>query len=207
MQSKADSLHALKRSWPSICEQCLSVLGSELHYQAMIYHCLRTAGSVPIDQIGMNVKMYIESPVSAKFQQLDLKKHPGFRGGFEPIPDIAIFTPSIKGDWRRRNRLQTMQTCLMALEVKASGRAGSRLRPGEILEDISKLAAHREEAVSLGAGFVPVMLVIDSARDPRERMTSSGLESSQAYASESKVGFLYLSPEDRRVQLETNLLL
>ena len=156
---------------------------------------------MPTDQIGMNVQMYIDSPVSEKFRELDRKKHPRFRGGFEPIPDVAIFSPAIKRDWRRRNRVQTLQSCLMAIEVKASERSGSRLQPGEIKEDISKLAAHQQEAVAREAGFVPVMLVIDSARSSKERMTPSGLESSQALASELGVGFLYVSPEARRVQL------
>ena len=202
MQSMSETLDSLKLAWSEISDQCLSVLGSELHYQAMIYHCLRTTGRVPIDQIGMNVKMYVDSPVSTKFRELDQRKHKDFRGGFEPIPDVAIFGPAVKGDWRRRNRLETLVSCLMAIEVKASERAGSRLRPGEIREDISKLSAHREEAISRGSDFLPVMLVIDSARESKERMTPTGLESARNYALESEVGFLYASPVTQIVQLD-----
>ncbi|MGI9280021.1 MAG: hypothetical protein ACR2PX_10390 [Endozoicomonas sp.] len=62
-----DAKDALLRAWPMIQEECLQVLGSELHYQAMLYHCLRTAGAVPIDQLGMNVKIWISNPVSSLF--------------------------------------------------------------------------------------------------------------------------------------------
>jgi len=62
MNNQADAKEALMRAWPSIVRECRQVLGSELHYQAMIYHCLRHYGKVPIDQIGMNVKMSINKP-------------------------------------------------------------------------------------------------------------------------------------------------
>ena len=202
MRSLSDALSVLDKTWPAIADDCLAVLGSELHYQAMIYHCLRSVGAVPIDQIGMNVKMYIEKPVSAKFQQLGQRKHADYRGGFEPIPDVALFGPENAGDWRRRSRAHTLKTCVMAIEVKASERANSRLRPGEIRDDIEKLAAHREEALFRDADFAPVMLVIDSARDTAERMTSSGVEASLECARQCKVGFLYASPKLRLAHLE-----
>jgi hypothetical protein len=86
----------------------LSVLGSELHYHAMIYHSLRTVGNVPLGQLGMNVKMWIDDPVSELFLTLDRRKHQNYQGGFEPIPDVVIFNPSINLDWRRRNRKEIL---------------------------------------------------------------------------------------------------
>ena len=56
----------------------------------------------------MNVKMWISEPVTPLFQELDEKKHEQFRGGFEPIPDVAMFSEDVNGDWRRRNNEQTL---------------------------------------------------------------------------------------------------
>src|SRR3954462_6798811 len=36
-----DALEALQRSWPTFVIERRFVLGSELHYQAFLYHCLR----------------------------------------------------------------------------------------------------------------------------------------------------------------------
>ena len=74
MHTVEDALTALDLAWPKIKFECLSVLGSELHYQAMIYHLLREHGKVPVEQLGMNVKMWIANPVSLLFQQLAQKK-------------------------------------------------------------------------------------------------------------------------------------
>lgn len=194
MENLDDAKLAIRNAWPKIKSECLAVLGSELHYQAMIYHLLREQGKVPTEQIGMNVKMWIDSPNSELFRQLDKKKHHAYQGGFEPIPDVVIFKPSINGDWRRRNNEKTLLNMLVAIEVKASERANGRLQPSEIILDIQKLAAHREEVVSKGAEMFPVMLVIDSAPNENERMTAHALQKSQALASELQVGFLYVSP-------------
>jgi len=194
MQTIKEAMSALNAAWPSIKSECLSVLGSELHYQAMIYHCLRQY-DVPIDQLGMNVKMMIYDPISPLFKELTEKRHQDFRGGFEPIPDIVIFKPSIKGDWRRRNYEKTLSYMLVAIEVKASERERGRLRPGEIIQDISKLSAHRDEVESKGSTMYPVMIIIDSAPLPKERMTQSGYEESIKAATDSNVGLMYTSPE------------
>lgn len=84
----------------------------------------------------MNVKMWIDNPVSELFRKLDLRKHENFRGGFEPIPDVCLFSPRVKSDWRRRKRKETLEALLLAVEIKASERADSRLGPGEIIKDI-----------------------------------------------------------------------
>jgi len=194
MQNLDEAKQALQNMWPALKKECLSVLGSELHYQAMIYHLLRTHGNVPLGQIGMNVKMWVTNPVSSLFQELDKKKHVDFQGGFEPIPDIVIFKPTINGDWRRRNNESTLTNMLIAIEVKASERANGRLLPSEITLDIKKLAAHREEVKSKKSDVFPVMLVIDSAPDVGEQMTETALKTSQALANELQVGFLYISP-------------
>jgi len=196
MENLAQAKLAIKSAWPKIQSECLAVLGSELHYQAMIYHLLREQGKVPLNQIGMNVKMWIDSPKSELFRQLDKRKHHAYQGGFEPIPDVVIFKPSINGDWRRRNNEETLLNMLVAIEVKASERANSRLQPSEITLDIQKLAAHREEAVRKGAEMFPIMLIIDSALNENERMTAHALEKCRALASDLEVGFLYASPTD-----------
>jgi len=194
MNDLNEAKDAIHKAWSIIKTECLSVLGSELHYQAMIYHLLRTEGNIPLKQLGMNVKMWIDNPVSELFQELDQRKHRDFQGGFEPIPDIVIFKPSINGDWRRRNNDETLTNMLVAIEVKASEREKSRLKPSEIMLDIQKLAAHRGEVLARGADVFPLMLVIDSAPKQEERMTESALAKSQELALQLSVGFLYVSP-------------
>ena len=186
---------ALLSAWPKIKEECLSVFGSELHYQAMVYHCLRDHGPVPVSQLGTNVKIWIDSPRSRLFKSLDKKKHKDYQGGFEPIPDVVIFHPSINSDWRRRNRDNTLTRMLISMEVKASERSKSRLQPGEIVADIEKLAALREEVEHKGSKMFPVIVVIDSAPLDEERMTSYGKELFVDRARELEVGVLYCSQE------------
>ena len=189
-----DAKQKLVMAWPHIINESRLALGSELFYQAVVYHCLRTYGQVPIEQLGMNVKMYIANPVSQLFRVLDSRKHSDYQGGFEPIPDICLFSQTVQADWRRRNKTITLASLLLAIEVKASERAKGRLRSGEIIGDIEKLAAHRQEAEAYGASFFPVMMVIDTAPLANERMTNKSLLASQAKATEHKVGFLYISP-------------
>ncbi len=171
------------------------MLASELHYQAMVYYCLRKEGRVPLGQIGMNVKMWIDSPVSDLFKLLDRKKHIDFQGGFEPIPDVCLFSSSVDGDWRRRKRKKTLSSLLVAIEVKASERKNGRLRSGEVINDIKKLAAHRAEAEARGSTFLPIMMVIDTAPEKVEQMTASSLAASEAAAQENGVEFLYVSKD------------
>ena len=185
----------MKQAWPSIVDECLKVLGSELHYQAMVYHCLRQYAQVPVDQLGMNVKMLISNPASALFKKLDRKRHADYQGAFEPIPDVVIFSPEIDGDWRRRNREKTLKSMLMAIEVKASERQGGRLRYGELSNDIEKLAAHREEVEHLGSDMLPVMMVIDTAPEETERTRNETIKRCVELARERDVLFLYLSSE------------
>jgi hypothetical protein len=196
MNNLNEAKQAIQKAWPIIKTECLSVLGSELHYQAMIYHLLRTEGNIPLKQLGMNVKMWIDNPVSELFQTLDKRKHQDFQGGFEPIPDVVIFKPSINGDWRRRNNHETLTNMLVAIEVKASEREKSRLQPSEITLDIQKLAALRDEVLARDSDVLPLMLVIDSAPKQEERMTESALAKSQELALELGVGFLYISPNN-----------
>ena len=188
-----DALCALDAAWPHIVEDCRSVLGGELHYQAMIYHCLRTSG-ISRFQIGMNVKQLIITPISTLFQSLDIRKHENFRGGFEPIPDIIIFTSAVEGDWRRRNKEVTLANMLLAIEVKASERAKGRLSVREIQRDIEKLAAHRDEVRHRGADMHPVMMVVDTAPDLNERMPEASADQCIGLAEAAKVAFFYLSP-------------
>ena len=47
----------------------------------------------------MNVKMWIDNPVSELFRKFDLRKHEDYRGGFESIPDVYLFSTRVEGDW------------------------------------------------------------------------------------------------------------
>ncbi len=194
LDSPADAARLLTAAWPAMVSDCRAVLGSELHYQAMIYCALRDAGA-PRGQVGMNVKQWITDVVSDRFRALDLRKKDGFRGGFEPIPDIVLFTDRIAGDWRRRNREATLHHALCVIEVKASERAGGRLGRAEILRDIGKLAAHRVEARHRGFDFLPVMLVVDTAPLADERMRPADRVSCRTAAVAGGLGWLYVGPD------------
>lgn len=187
-----DAKLLLQSAWPAIVEECRAVLGGELHYQAVIYHCLRNAGC-PRGQMGMNVKQFIEKPVTELFQKWEVSTNPAFSGGFEPIPDIVLFTPDIGGNWQRRNYENTLRHMRCAIEVKASERAKRRLTTGEIRSDIAKLAAHRDEALHLGGAMWPVMMVIDVATDPNEQMRESTITECAGYAVGENVAWLYAS--------------
>lgn len=193
MKSIEEAKIIFNDTWSEIKNECMNVYGSELHYQAMIYHCLRNYGNVPKEQIGMNVKMWIDNPVSKVFQDLVRKRHEDYRGGFEPIPDIVLFSPNINSDWRRRSYKNSLNNMFVAIEVKASEREKSRLRPKEIITDIEKLDAHRIEVENRGAAMFPVMLIIDSAPLDKELMTNAGLEESRLKAEELNVALLYIS--------------
>lgn len=194
METIQEATGKLVEAWPHIVSECRQALGSELFYQAVVYHCLRSYAQVSVEQLGMNVKMRIMNPVSELFKKLDSRKHEDYRGGFEPIPDVCLFSPSVGADWRRRNRDITLSSLLLAIEIKASEREKARLRVGEIINDIQKLAAHREEAIARNASFFPVMMVIDTAPQKHEQMTFDSLMTSQATATELSVGFMYISP-------------
>lgn len=196
MRTQAEALEALTRSWSAIVEECRCVLGSELHYQADAYHCLRKVGMVPPKQIGMNVKIWIPDVVSDHFKARDLRKAPDFQGGFEPIPDVVIFRPDIRGDFRRRNRANTLRQMLAAIEVKASERHGDRLKPAEVIEDILKLDALRLEARHREADVLPAVIVFGTAPDPVERMRGEAVDAARSVAEERGVCFFYLSPEE-----------
>lgn len=82
---------AISISFNRIVSECRQVLGSELHYQAMIYHILRDIGKVPLNQIGMNVKIAIQKPTTQFLKEGIKTKHKDFQGyGKEIIPDISI---------------------------------------------------------------------------------------------------------------------
>jgi hypothetical protein len=199
-----DAVRLVAEAWPLIAAECRSALGGELHYQAMAYHCLRRAG-LPATQLGMNVKQWIDAPVTPLFRALDARKQVGFQGGFEPIPDIVIFRPAIGGDWRRRNRQATLRHMLLAIEVKASERADGRLGAGEVIRDIRKLAAHRDELRNRGGDMHPVMMVIDTAPLAEERMPAAKLDLASAAAQAQGVSFLYVSPMVARMELAVAL--
>lgn len=204
MKTHFDSIQIFKKVWPHICSECKGVYGSELHYQAMMYRCFREFGNVPPDQIGMNVKIWFDKPITSFFRTREYYKHKDFRGGIEPVPDIVLFSPEINGDFRRRNNRNTFKYMLMAIEVKASEREDSRLIPGEICEDIYKLEAFRNEARRRRKNFVPTMVVLDTAQLPEERMTSQSVETILSEAKKHNVGLFYLSP-DSEENVEWNL--
>jgi len=186
---------ALDAAWPTLVAEVRQVLAGELHYQAMAYHALRQSG-VPLRQLGMNVKQWIADVVSPHFMALDLRKHPDFRGGFEPIPDIVLFHEDVAGDWRRRARAETLLKMLLVIELKASERQDSRLSRGEIERDLLKLDAQRAEVRHRGADFLPVMMIVDTAIAHRERMTPDALAACRAKAKQLNVAFFYVSQDE-----------
>ncbi|MEH6490232.1 hypothetical protein [Hyphomonas oceanitis] len=188
-----EAYNCLEAAWDQIVSECRQVLGSELHYQAMVYHALRTSGGVPVQKIGMNVKQYIQTVASEMFTKLADRKHVDFRQGFEPIPDVVIFGYGVNSDWRRRNFESTLKHMLLAIEIKASERAKSRLGAAEIKTDILKLDAHRQEVRELGSDFIPVMMIIDTAHLESERMTAWSLGQSRELATSLGVEFRYFN--------------
>ncbi len=62
------------------------MLGSDLHYQTVLYHCLRAHGRVSGKQLGMNVKIWITHVVSDLLRDHDERKHKDYRGNFESHP-------------------------------------------------------------------------------------------------------------------------
>ncbi len=185
---------SINNSIVKITEECKSVLGSELHYQAIIYHCLRQYGNVPISQIGMNVKITFLNPKTNFFKDGMKNKKSEYQEGKEIIPDITIFSTNIKSDFRRRNSKNTLKETLYSLEVKASERKNGRLRPKEIKSDILKLKAQYTETnlkhgIEIGIG----MLIIDTAPKSNEKITKKTLNEIVAFAKENSVDFWYCS--------------
>ena len=116
-----------------------------------------------------------------------------------------IFRPEINGDWRRRNREKTLRQMLIAIEVKASEGKGSRLRAGEIVDDISKLEALRTEALHRGSDVLPTVITIDTAPEANERMTAEARRLTEAAARERGVCLLYVSPSEESEVLPDTL--
>jgi len=189
---------SIEHSWQNIVDDCRLVLGSELHYQAMIYYNLRLYGKIPINQIGMNVKIRIDKPKSKLFIDKDKSKHPDFQGHFEPIPDIAIFKTQINSDWRRRNYKNTFKNLLYAIEIKASERENKRLSYKEITDDIDKLNALQFECKSKKNDIGVAIIIIDTAILPDEQMTKDTIEELVIYSKSKNVSFLYLSQENQQ---------
>jgi len=192
--------NSINNSFEQIQSECKSVLGSELHYQAIIYHCLRLYGKVPNSQIGMNVKITFINPKSEFFREgiknlnKAYQKNKSGQEGKEIIPDITIFSKNVKADFRRRNTKNTLKETLYSLEVKASERKNGRLRPKEIKTDILKLKAQYSETKikhnkEIGIG----MLVIDTAPKNNERMTKISLDEVIEFAKDNNVDFWYCS--------------
>ncbi|OSQ42090.1 hypothetical protein [Thalassospira sp. MCCC 1A01428] len=193
MATTEDAVALLKRAWDEMVVECREVLGGELHYQAMMYHCLRNAGT-PIRQLGMNVKQWVRLPITPEFLFAQKTKNEAYREGREVIPDIVMFQPSINGDWRRRNYENTLNQMLMAIEIKVSEREKGRLGQTEIFRDINKLTSFRQEINHRGTSVVPIMMVIDTARELRERMVDDSISKCRNHAKDQNVGWFYVSP-------------
>ncbi len=189
------AFEAFRLAWPKFVSECRSMLGSEQHYQAVLYHCLRSSG-VPARQLGMNVKQYIPDPITPLGQSISEVRHTNYKG-FEPTPDAIIFHPDIGGDWRRRRRKKSMRNSLVSIEMKVSERAGARLTAREITNDILKLSALRQEIFERyqkapGAGLIGLMIVVDTAPDKKERMTDWSLNRCREISREQNIRFGYL---------------
>jgi hypothetical protein len=141
-----EALAALDRAWPTICEECLRAPGGVRHYQAVIYHALRTAGEVPLTQLGAGVRQFLPNLVSKYLRETAARRHSLHR---ELITDIVIFAPDVASDWRRSEA--SLRSMRLAINVVAAyGRdegknALKRLRSEHLLTVIRLLAAHREE--------------------------------------------------------------
>jgi hypothetical protein len=190
------ALAAFLRTWPYFVNEAQEVLGSELLYQAIFYHCLRTRGEVPIRQLGMNVKMHIDEVVSVHFKS---KANPLYSNGCESVPDILIGRPELGADFRRRNYKNTHRNALLAAEMKVSENDGKRMHPGPVLEDIAKIAAIREEALHRDSDIVPAMVVVCTAPLERERLTEYSRREVEVAARELGVCYFYVGPDDDSV--------
>jgi hypothetical protein len=148
IETRQEALAALDRAWPKICDECLQVRGGERHYQAMIYHGLRTAGGVPVAQIGLNVRQFILNVRSEHFRELAALRH-SFHRALDT--DVVIFNANVGGDWRRRASDRSLRNMLVAIDVIASeDHDGSsshrkRLRADDAVAVIRKLSAQRQE--------------------------------------------------------------
>ncbi len=193
------AFNALLLAWPKFVSECRSVLGSEQHYQAVLYYCLRLTG-VPACQLGMNVKQYIPDPKTPLGRSESERRQEGYKG-FEPTPDAIIFHPNIEGDWRRRRRKETLINSLLSIEMKVSERQGARLRPKEVINDIEKLSALRQEIQEIrhryseapAADTIGLTIVVDTAPDQNERMTPKSLERCLEASRKQGIRFGYLN--------------
>jgi hypothetical protein len=190
MNTREQAKEKLNMAWPYIVDECRKVLGSELHYQAIVYHCLRQYGEVAIGQIGMNVKIGIINPKTEFYKSLDARRQMDYQGMVEPIPDVCLFMSKVGSDWRRRKHKKTLASLLLAIEIKASERRDGRLHSGEIIFDIKKLAALRQEA---HGRLLPVVMIIDTAKKMAERMTPYDLLKTMEQAKEFDVALMYVS--------------
>jgi hypothetical protein len=190
---------AISNSYDKIISECRKVLGSELHYQAMIYHLLRVEGLVSVEQIGMNVKTTIKQVKTQFLKDRIAKKNINYQSdGIEIIPDVSIYHESINVDWRRRNFENTLKHTLYSLEIKASEKQNGRLTLSEIKEDILKLKAQFEETkikhgIEIGVGI----LIIDVAPTNEERMKPKTLLEVINLSKEHNVDLWYFDREQQ----------
>ena len=124
MNSIDDAIRSIRVAWPGIIDDCCEVLGSELHYQAMIYHRLRTDGQIPVAQLGMNVPMYLANPVTPYFQDL-IEKRKKRKSAYDfktvfgevlPIMMILESTPK-KSETMTEQTAQKYMQCAISSEV------------------------------------------------------------------------------------------
>ncbi|MBP1840442.1 hypothetical protein [Formosa algae] len=198
MTSKIEIQNSIHNSYSTIVNECRTVLGSELHYQAMVYSILRTKGKVPISQIGMNVKTCIENCQTEFLQERIRKKNIKFQSiDLEIIPDISVYEKSINSDWRRRNFKNTLKKTLYSLEIKASERHYNRLVFSEIKNDLFKLKAQYEETkIKFGKLIGIGMLIIDTAPKCEERISKSTLKQSIDIAKELNIDIWYFNQDE-----------
>jgi hypothetical protein len=190
-----EAITALRKSWEAIVQECRCVYGGEPQYQAMLYHILRLFGEVPVTQLGMNVRIKFYKPTSRMFIERSMSRKEGYEGVHEVIPDVVIYDPEVRGKWQRRMADGTVKNILLAMEMKCSERKEGRLQPGEIMKDLKKLHALREEAQARSRTISPVVFIVDTAIDPNERMKSSALNHIRAEAKPLEIGLLYLPPQ------------
>lgn len=195
IESKQICQNTISKCFGNIIHECRSVLGSELHYQAMVYHLLRQVGEVPLNQLGMNVKITIPNVSSPFLKERILKKKKNYQSfGIEIIPDISFFRSELNADWRRRNHINTFKETLYSLEIKASERHKGRISYPEIETDLLKLKAQAEETElqhdrKIGIG----MMIIDVAPKLEERITDNSLTKIKAFSKLHSIDLWYFS--------------
>jgi len=146
--------------WEKFYPATRQVFGSELSYQALLYHTILEHTSDPRNvnfrSVALNVKIGIYKPLTHKAREKAKESAEGYQDYFGCIPDLVVFKNGFHGNHKRANGVRNLLWAEMLFELKVNERTvhnentdesrTGRIRPGEIIEDIDKLVILREEA-------------------------------------------------------------